>query len=230
MSKKPTRKLTASVFENLSFSPKTQTQAEASHGFDDGYNLVLSGYAGTGKTFLAIALALEALKNKEIKKIHIFRSAVASRNIGFLPGTEADKIAVYERAIRNIFNELLRRGDAYDILKNSGVVTFSSTSFERGVTYKDAIVIVDEVQNLSFEEIDTLVTRLHHSSRIILAGDLRQSDLSQSKTGFSRMIRVVDKVTKYFRHYSFGIDDILRNDMIKSWIIASEEMYDEHLD
>lgn len=226
MAKKQAKKIHRSLFENLNFEPLTQTQSEALYGFEDGYNLVLTGYAGTGKTYLAIALALKALSTKQIKKIHIFRSAVASRDIGFLPGTEADKIAVYEKAIRNIFNELLRRGDAYDILKNSGVVTFNSTSFERGVTYKDAIVIVDECQNLSFQEIDTLVTRLHSSSRIVLCGDTRQSDLAQSRSGFGQMVRVVEKVPKYFSHHSFGVDDILRNEMIKAWIIAVEELYD----
>src|SRR5690606_17745889 len=130
--KKPT-KISMPLFENFYFEPKTQTQSEAKQDYEVGYNLLLSGYAGTGKTFLAIALALQALREKKIKKIHIFRSAVASRDIGFLPGNESEKIAVYEKAIRNIFNQLLKRGDGYDILKNQELVTFNSTSFERGV-------------------------------------------------------------------------------------------------
>lgn len=224
---KKSQKNISNLFEHFHYAPKTQTQAEATHDFNTGSNLVLSGYAGTGKTFIAIALALESLQKKEIKRIHVFRSAVASRDIGFLPGREDEKMSVYEKAIRNIFNQLLKRGDGYEILKNQDQVSFNSTSFERGVTYKDAIVIVEEVQNLTFHEIDTLVTRLHSSSRIILCGDTRQSDLPKSKSGFDKMKRVVCKLPQYFKHHEFGIDDIVRNDMIKAWIIAADEIEDE---
>lgn len=227
MAKKSTRSSNSPLFENLNFEPKTQTQAEAKFEFENYKNLVLTGYAGTGKTFLAIALALQALREKRIKKIHIFRSAVASRDIGFLPGSEEDKMEVYERSIRLCFNELLKRGDGYDILKQQDVVTFNSTSFERGVTYRDSIVIVDEIQNLTFQEIDTLVTRLHSSSRIVLCGDTRQSDLPRSKSGFKTMVKVVEKMPKYFQHFEFSIEDILRNEMIKSWIISSDEVFQE---
>lgn len=226
MAKKPS-KISMPLFENFFFEPKTQTQSEAKHEYENGYNIVLSGYAGTGKTFLAIALALDALREKKIKKIHIFRSAVATRDIGFLPGREDEKIAVYEKAIRNIFNQLLKRGDGYEILKSQELVTFNSTSFERGVTYKDAAIIVEEVQNLTFQEIDTLVTRLHGSSKIILCGDTRQSDLPASKSGFVKMAKVVDKIPQYFKHFSFGVEDILRNEMIKAWIIAADELYQD---
>lgn len=223
MAKKPS-KISMPLFDNYYFEPKTQAQAEAKFDYEDGYNLILSGYAGTGKTYLAVALAIKDLIEKKAKKIHIFRSAVASRDIGFLPGREDEKMAVYEKAIRNIFNQLLKRGDGYEILKNQELITFSSTSYERGVTYKDAVVIVDEIQNLTFQEIDTLVTRLHSSSRIILSGDTRQTDLPQSKSGFVRAARVADKIPQYFKHTVFGVDDIVRNDMIKAWIIASEEL------
>lgn len=223
MAKKPA-KVSMPLFENFFFEPKTQTQAEAKFDFEDANNLVLSGYAGTGKTFLAIALALQALKDKKIKQIHIFRSAVATRNIGFLPGDEAQKVSVYEKALRYLFNQLLKRGDGYEILKNQDLVTFNSTSFERGVTYSNSVIIVDEMQNLTFQEIDTLVTRLHSSSRIILCGDTRQSDLPANMSGFPKLVRTVDKIPEYFRHHSFGVNDILRNDMIKAWIIAADEL------
>lgn len=226
MAKKPA-KISSPLFERFKFEPMRQTQAEAKFSFDEGHNLLLSGYAGTGKTFLACAFALEALRSKQVEQIHIFRSAVPTRDIGFLPGKEDEKIKVYEKALRNIFNQLLCRGDGYEILKNQDLVTFNSTSFERGVTYKKSVLIVDEVQNLTFEEIDTLVTRLHTSSRIILSGDTRQSDLSKSRTGFTKAAKVIEKIPKYFRHHEFGIEDIVRNEMIKAWIIAADDLHND---
>lgn len=213
------------TFENFKFEPMTQAQAEAAHDFGQGNNLVLSGYAGTGKTHLDCAFALEGLMTKQFKKIQLFRSAVSTRDIGHLPGTEEQKLEVYEKGFRNTFNSLLNRGDGYAMLKSNGSVNFNSTSFERGVTYYNTIVIVDEFQNLTWHEIDTLVTRLHSTSRIILCGDTRQSDIALNKSGFAMLTRVIEKIPQYFRHTEFGIEDIVRGDMIKQWIIAQEEIH-----
>lgn len=207
---------------DFNLKPLTQSQSDAIQDYKDGYNLLLTGYAGTGKTFLALGLGLYSLSQGEIKSICVFRSAVPSRNIGFLPGNEAEKIASYEKAIRKNFNKLLRRGDGYDILKTKGVVKFESTSFQRGETYDDTLVIVEEVQNLSWQEIDTLVTRLGKNSRIILAGDTRQTDLRD--TGFYTMRKVIDKMKDDFSHIDFGVEDIVRSDFVKNWIISSSEV------
>jgi phosphate starvation-inducible PhoH-like protein len=219
-----------SEFDGLKFEPQSQTQAEARNDFEDeGKHLLLTGYAGTGKTYLAVALALKLLRDGEIKQIRVFRSAVSSREIGFLPGTEEEKLAVFEHAIRPIFNELMRRGDAYDLLKNKDMLVFESTSYQRGMNYKDTCLIVDEVQNLSWTEIDTLVTRLHDSSRIILMGDSRQADLRDSQSGFARMTRVVERILHRVAHHKFGIDDILRGGLVKDWIVATEKEFENQL-
>lgn len=223
MARKPHTQKASPIFDNLRFEAKTQLQAEAQYDFEDGKNLILTGYAGTGKTFIAIAFALRALMAKEIQHIHIVRSAVASRDIGFLPGTEAQKLEVYEKAIRAIFNKLLKRADAYDCLKIGGSVSFGSTSFERGLTYDKTCIIVDEFQNASFQELDTLVTRLSDSSRIIFCGDTRQSDLRASQSGFHRFVRIAESVEKFFSRHDFQVDDIVRGGMVKAWIIASED-------
>ena len=211
------------LFDNFRFSALTQTQAEAQYDFDDGKNLILTGYAGTGKTFIAIAFAIRALLEGNIQKIHIVRSAVSSRDIGFLPGTEEQKLEVYEKAIRKIFNKLLKRDDGYECLKHAGKVSFGSTSFERGLTYDDTCIIVDEFQNASFQELDTLVTRLSGSSRIIFCGDTRQSDLRATQSGFARFVRIAEKVEQYFSRFDFGVDDIVRSGLVKAWIIAAED-------
>lgn len=213
------------LFENFNFEPMKQVQAEAQIDFENGKNLVLTGYAGTGKTFIAIAFALQALLRNEIRHIHIVRSAVSSRDIGHLPGSEADKLAVYEKAIRANFNKLLRRDDAYECLKNAGMVSFGSTSFERGMTYDKTCIIVDEFQNANWEELDTLVTRLGYGSKIIFAGDTRQSDMRSNRdpSGFHRFVRVAERCQHFFTRHEFGIDDIVRSPIVKAWIIASED-------
>ena len=216
--------MSTSEFEHFKFDPKTQAQAEARNDFEDGKNLVLTGFAGTGKTYLAIALALQAYLDKEIERIVVFRSAVTSRDIGFLPGTEEEKMEVFEKAIRSNFNKLLHNGSAYDTLKQKGIVTFNSTSFERGTTYDHALVIVDEIQNLSFQEIDTLVTRLSSTSRIILCGDTRQTDLDLGKSGYYKMEKTVKKLSQFFSHIEFGVNDIVRGPLVKAWIVASSEL------
>lgn len=212
------------VFQNYRFAPLTRSQAEARNDFEDGKNLVLSGYAGTGKTWLAIAMAIGALIRGEVNHIHVVRSAVASRNIGFLPGTEQQKLEVYEKAIKLLFNKILHRADAYEVLKSGGFVSFGSTSFERGITYEKTCIIVDEFQNCDWKELSTMVTRLADSSRVIFSGDTRQSDLREQQSGFAKFVRVIgaDIMQDYFSHHEFEINDIVRGEMVKAWIIASE--------
>lgn len=229
-SKKKVGKTYNPIFDNFHFEPKTQTQAEAILDFESGKNLILSGFAGTGKTYLALALALREVIEGRSRKIQIFRSAVCSRDIGFLPGTEEEKMQVYEKAIKFLVNKLLKRDDAWDCLKYMHVVHFASTSFERGVSYDDTIVIVDEFQNLSSEEISTLVTRIGKGSRIIFSGDTRQCDLPRHQSGFEKLVRISDKLSNWFGHQSFGTDDVLRSPFVKAWLIAEEDDYLTHRD
>jgi phosphate starvation-inducible PhoH-like protein len=209
------------LYDNFRFEPLRQVQAEAQMDYENGKNLVLTGYAGTGKTFIAIAFALQALLRNEIRHIHIVRSAVSSRDIGFLPGTEAQKLEVYEKAIRVNFNKLLKRDDAYECLKHAGVVSFGSTSFERGLTYEGTCIIVDEFQNCGKNEINTLVTRLGKGCRVILCGDTKQCDLRNAE-GFNFILNTAKKIPDWFACHNFEIEDIVRSGFVKAWIIATE--------
>lgn len=208
------------IFENFYFEPKTQTQAEAIIDFDSGKNLILSGFAGTGKTMIALALALRELSENRVRKICIFRSSVSSRDIGFLPGTEEEKMEVYEKAVKFLTNKLLRRDDAQDCLKYSKSIHFASTSFERGVTYDDTIIIVDECQNCSVNEINTLATRVGKGSRIIFSGDSRQCDTFDSR-GFDFLLDTGQKMKHFFNVHEFGPEDIMRSSFVKSQIITT---------
>lgn len=208
--------------------PLTSTQEEMFHAWFNGFNLCAHGSAGTGKTFLALYLALQAvLERHEQNRIIIVRSAVATRDIGFLPGTLEEKTALYELPYHDIMWELVGKASTYQDMKDVGVIEFMTTSFVRGLTWDNAVVVVDEGQNMTFHEIDSIMTRLGQNSRIIVTGDVRQTDLEGKKNGSScgmgHFLNVV-KNMKEFSSVQFTVNDIVRSDLVKSWIMASEAM------
>lgn len=214
--------------QNLQLKTITPLTANQKLAFDNyqNKNLFLYGTAGTGKTYCALYLALNHLLNStNIHKIYLVRSAVASRNIGFLPGSIKEKQKVYEDPYRAICSDLFNRGDAYDILKNKGSIEFLLTSYIRGITLDNCIIIVDETQNLSAHESDTIITRMGNNCKIIFCGDGKQSDFTNEheKGGVSEFIRVIKKV-KSFSFIQFGINDIVRGETVKQYIIAKENL------
>ena len=204
----------------------TDSQDDMIESFRQGLNVVAVGSAGTGKTYVAMALALEAIVEGRAAKIVLIRSAVATRDIGFLPGTEAEKMAVYEQAFSGIVNELLGRGDAYQVLKQKGVIEFHSSSFLRGVTIKDAIIVVDEIANYNQHEMQTILSRVGDNTRVILMGDFRQCDLNSRHdvTCLPWLMRVVDLMGDYMDVIEFGHDDIVRSGFCKAFILACESI------
>ena len=163
-------------FELRHIRPLTVNQQRVWDAYYGGANLMLHGYAGTGKTFLSSYLAINDVLTSDIyKKVVIIRSVVPSRDMGFLPGTEKQKAEVYEQPYQEICDDLFGRGDGYRILKIKGLVEFTTTSFLRGTTFNDSIIIVDECENMTFSEIDTVMTRIGNNSRIIFSGDYRQT-------------------------------------------------------
>lgn len=184
-------------------------------------NLVISGYAGTGKTFLSSYIAYQEMFAGNYDKLIYMRSAVPTRNTGFLPGTEAEKIAIYEAPYIDIASELFGRGDAYDILKKKGLVHFSSTSYIRGINLRNAVIVVDETQNMSYHELDSIITRLNDNCRIMFCGDIKQADLY--KNGFEDFYEVLSNMDE-FDFVDFQKEDIVRSNLVKSYIIKKEEI------
>lgn len=204
----------------------TDSQDDMIDSFRQGYNVVAVGSAGTGKTYVGLALALEALIEGRVNKIILIRSAVATRDIGFLPGTEAEKMAVYEQAFSSIVNELLGRGDAYQVLKQKGVIEFHSSSFLRGNTWKHAIVLGDEIQNFTPHEMNTIMTRAGTGTTYIMCGDIKQGDLGKTKSGFWLLDTVARHMTDFFDIITFTRNDIVRSEFVKGWIVACEDHSD----
>lgn len=198
--------------------PLTRNQVLA---FESERNLVLHGVAGTGKTFISCYLAFDDMTKGVYKQLIIIRSAVPTRDIGFLPGSEKEKASVYEEPYKDIAVELFQRGDSYEILKTKGLLHFMTTSYLRGITLKDAVIIVDECQNMSFHELDSIVTRVGTNCRVIFCGDFRQADLA--KNGLQDFIRVL-KAMDQFDLIDFEIKDIVRSDFVREYITAKTDL------
>ena len=192
--------------------------------FESEKHLVLHGLAGTGKTFVSSYIAYDDIEKGFFDKIVIIRSAVATRDIGFLPGNEKEKGSVYEEPYKDIAIELFDRGDAYEILKVKGAVEFMTTSFIRGITLKDAFILVDECQNMSFHELDSIITRVGDNCRICFCGDFRQSDLKAQE--FLEWLEIIKRMDE-FDFIEFGVNDIVRSEFVKKYIIAKNEVENE---
>ncbi len=221
--------LTQLHLELKDIGPITDNQVKTFRAYDQGDNLFLHGCAGTGKTFISMYLALREIQEKQSRrrKLVIIRTAQSSKDIGFLPGSEKQKLEVYEAAYRAICAELFHRDDAYDILKQKGIIEFHSTSFLRGTTIDDAVILVDEVQNQRYVELRTVLTRTGDHSRVILCGDTKQDDLTSERfkesSGLSDMMRVF----RYMGSMStveFEIDDIVRSGFVRDFIIAENQL------
>ena len=207
--------------------PLTENQSIAFKGWDGGNNLLLHGIAGTGKTFISLYLALNELlqSNSRYNKIYIIRSVVPTRDMGFLPGNHKEKTKVYESPYYMICNQLFGRGDAYDILKLKNHVEFMSTSFIRGTTLNDCIIIVDEINNMTFHELDSVITRLGDNCRAVFCGDFRQSDLTKDseRKGLREFMKII-KAMPHFTFVDFGVQDIVRSGLVKDYIIAKDKL------
>lgn len=204
--------------------PLTPTQEEMFHVWYNDNNICAHGSAGTGKSFLALFLALHEVLEKRQSRIIIVRSAVPTREVGHLPGTLQEKLAEYELPYHDILWELVGRNSTYQDMKDVGLIEFMSTSFIRGLTWDNAIVIVDEAENMTFHEIDSIMTRMGENSRIIFTGDIKQTDLDGKRLGSSGMLDAIKGFNnmKEFATVEFTKDDIVRSELVKSWITAVE--------
>ncbi len=213
------------------FEPLTDTQEDFFDAWETnqatGY--VLYGSVGAGKTGCAINKAILDVMNPEypeFKKLIIVRSSVQGRELGFLKGSASEKMEEFEAPYIGIFSEMTGRKDAYESLKEIGKVEFISSSFMRGATFNDSIVIVDEFQNFSWQELYSAVTRIGRNSKIIFCGDGKQDDLHFKKndvSGFKEFMEVTRQMAE-FRSFRFTSDDIIRSSFVKSWIVACERL------
>lgn len=226
----PQKRKSFHVRDMTQIRPLNQAQEEVFHLWNDPNKLalVLTNQAGCGKTMLAMYLALREVLDPDspYEKVIIIRSAVQGREIGFLPGTETEKSAVYEAPYASICDELFPWKKSYENLKDNGKIEFHTSSFMRGVTFRDAIVIVDEMQNMNYEELSTAITRISDSSRIFYCGDLNQNDLHRKKndqSGLPDFIRILESMDEV-GIVKFQLSDIVRGGLVKSFLTAAHKL------
>ena len=212
----------------LDVKPLTENQEKLFDDYKKGKNIFAYGAAGTGKTFIVLYNALKEVLNERTpyEKIYIVRSLVSTREIGFLPGDHEDKSALYQIPYKNMVKYMFEMpSDAdfemlYGNLKAQATISFWSTSFIRGTTFDNAILIIDECQNLNFHELDSIITRVGENTKIMLCGDASQSDLTKTyeRNGILDFIKIIRSMEDEFGITEFGVNDIVRSGLVKKYI------------
>jgi|TARA_B110000967_G_scaffold209965_1_gene269001 phosphate starvation-inducible protein PhoH len=224
-------KQTPRIDDLVVVDPLTTNQKLFFTSYKNSIATLLHGSAGTGKTFIALYKALEEVleKTSPYEKLVVCRSAVASRDIGHLPGTELEKTEVYMRPYVDICESLFPDNPTpFQLLQESSTVDWMITSFIRGITLDNAIIVVDECQNMNDMEMNSIMTRVGQNSKVIFCGDFRQSDLYKNRSDLSGLQKfmVIAESMPSFNIIEFGTDDIVRSELVKEYIIARQE-YEE---
>ena len=216
----------------LDIEPLTDNQRKLYDAYAEGKHLVAYGCAGTGKTFITLYNALRDVLDERTpyEKVYIVRSLVPTREIGFLPGSHDDKADIYQIPYKNMVKYMFQMPSdvefemLYGNLKSQETIKFWSTSFLRGVTLDNCIVLVDEFANLNFHELDSIITRVGENCKIMFCGDATQSDLvkTSEKNGIVDFMSVLRKMDS-FDIIEFGVDDIVRSGLVRQYLIAKIE-------
>ena len=216
----------------VDITPITNNQKRLFDSYGKGKHIIAYGAAGTGKTFITLYNALKDVlsENTPYDKIYIVRSLVATREIGFLPGDHEDKSSYYQIPYKNMVKYMFQMpSDAdfemlYGNLRAQETIKFWSTSFLRGTTLDDAIIIVDEFQNLNFHELDSIITRVGENTKIVFCGDASQTDLTKTneRNGIVDFMRIL-RAMPSFDVIEFYIEDIVRSGLVREYIVAKIE-------
>lgn len=211
----------------LQIQPLTENQHTMFQCYYQGSHIIAHGSPGTGKTFLALYLATMDMVDRELnyKQIKIIRSIVPTREVGHLPGDIDEKVSVYEEPYISIYQHLCKSPTTYSRMKESKFIEFVPTSFIRGSTWDDTLVIIDEAQNMTWHEINSVITRIGTNSRLIITGDTKQCDLVRKNdiSGFAQAIDVASTLSDDFAIVQFKPEDIVRSEFVRNWIMACEK-------
>jgi|TARA_R110000796_G_scaffold27289_4_gene75417 phosphate starvation-inducible protein PhoH len=226
--KKARNPLNDASLELFPVEPLTANQALFFDHYMSNKSQLLLGYSGTGKTYIAMYKAFQEMqkKNSPYKRIVLVRSAVPTRDIGFLKGTEAEKGSVYELPYKKVCSQLFHRDDAYEVLVKHDGIRFMLTSFIRGLTIDNSIVIVDEFQNMTAHEADSVLTRVGGNCKIIICGDILQRDFTKpSERNIEKFLQVVESMPKRFDFNYFNEEDIVRSGLVGDYIRTKHKKF-----
>lgn len=219
------RKLRYSIQDIKHWKPKTANQKKIVTEYHADQNICATGSVGTGKTFVAIALAMQDVLDGSqlVDKLMVIRSCVPTRDSGFIPGNMDEKCAPYEEPYEDIVNEIFEYHLAWDDLKTLGYIEFRPTTYLRGLTWNNAVILIDEPQNMNFSELMSVVTRAGINSKIIMCGDTNQVDLNPRKeeSGYDDWLKIAETI-KLFSIIDFVAADIVRCPLVKEIIEAVE--------
>lgn len=216
------------IHDLKTIKPLNTTQKMMLEAYIMGNNVLAMGSAGTGKSYLALFLALNDILQKDTPRDHIIivRSAVQARDVGFLPGSIEEKLEPYELPYKDILHDLLGKPSSYDNMKEEGVIRFMCTSLIRGMSWDNAVIVIDEMQSCNLHELSSVITRCGANSKIIALGDLLQNDLQNKKydqSGMADFVKIIGKMSE-FDIINFTKDDIVRSKLVRSYLIAYEEV------
>ncbi len=210
--------------------PITDNQKVLFDNYKEGKNIFAYGAAGTGKTFIALYLALKEVLDQmsPYENVYIVRSLVSTREIGFLPGDHEDKSFLYQIPYKHMVKYMFEMADdnefemLYGALKGQETIKFWSTSFIRGTTLDNSIILVDEMQNLNFHELDSIITRVGENSKILFCGDASQSDLTKTneRNGILDFMKIIRVMEDDFASIEFGLEDIVRSGLVRKYLFA----------
>ena len=214
----------------VDIKPLTKSQEKVFDAYKKGKNIFAYGAAGTGKTFVALYLALKEVLDQmsPYENVYIVRSLVSTREIGFLPGDHEDKSFLYQIPYKHMVKYMFEMSDdsefemLYGALKGQDTIKFWSTSFIRGTTMDNAIILVDEMQNLNFHELDSIITRVGENTKIIFCGDAAQTDLvkTNERNGILDFKKIILSMVDDFESIEFDIDDIVRSGLVRNYVLT----------
>ena len=214
----------------VDIKPLTKSQEKFFNGYKKGKNIFAYGAAGTGKTFVALYLALKEVLDQmtPYENVYVVRSLVSTREIGFLPGDHEDKSFLYQIPYKHMVKYMFEMTSdsefemLYGALKAQETIKFWSTSFIRGTTLDNSIILVDEMQNLNFHELDSIITRVGENSKILFCGDASQTDLTKTyeRNGILDFMKIISAMDEDFESIEFGLDDIVRSGLVRKYLFA----------